>query len=51
MRSACESGWDFSSQWLKDSGKLESIITMHLLPVELNCLLYRLEKTLCLSEG
>lgn len=49
LRAACESGWDFSSRWLKDPEKLESIISTHILPVDLNCLLYQLERTLCLA--
>lgn len=46
LRAACESGWDFSSRWLADGQNLESIITTELIPVDLNCLLYQLEKTL-----
>lgn len=40
VRSACESGWDFSSRWFSDSQNLSSIITCDILPVDLNCLLY-----------
>ncbi len=46
LRAAAESGWDFSSRWLKDEHQLASIRTCDLLPVDLNCLLYFLEKTL-----
>jgi len=46
LRAAAESGWDFSSRWLTDEHKLASIRTCDLLPVDLNCLLYFLEKTL-----
>lgn len=46
IRAAAESGWDFSSRWLADSMKLETIRTTEILPVDLNCLLYFLEKTL-----
>jgi alpha,alpha-trehalase len=45
LRSAAESGWDFSSRWLKD-GSLSSIQTTSLVPVDLNCLLYHLELTI-----
>jgi alpha,alpha-trehalase len=45
-RAACESGWDFSSRWLDADGSLLTIHTTHLLPVDLNCLLYNLENTL-----
>lgn len=43
IRSACESGWDFSSRWLRDPQDLASIHTLDILPVDLNCLLWRLE--------
>ena len=43
LRAACESGWDFSSRWLADGTSLGSIETTHILPVDLNCLMYKLE--------
>jgi alpha,alpha-trehalase len=43
IRAACESGWDFSSRWLDESGKLESIRTTEIVPVDLNCLLWYME--------
>ena len=43
IRSACESGWDFSSRWLRESTQLDSIFCGDILPVDLNCLLYSLE--------
>ena len=46
LRAAAESGWDFSSRWLGDGRKLESIRTVDIVPVDLNSLLYRLELTL-----
>ena len=46
IRATCESGWDFSSRWLKDEASLKSIHTTEILPVDLNCLLYHLEATL-----
>ena len=46
LRAAAESGWDFSSRWLSDAQDLSSIQTCDLIPVDLNCLLYFLEKTL-----
>lgn len=46
LRAAAESGWDFSSRWLADEQHLATIKTCDLLPVDLNCLLYFLEKTL-----
>jgi len=46
LRAAAESGWDFSSRWLKDPHRLETIHTTDILPVDLNALLYHLEQTL-----
>lgn len=46
IRAACESGWDFSSRWFKDGLTLESIHTTDIIPVDLNCLLYALEKNI-----
>jgi alpha,alpha-trehalase len=46
IRSACESGWDFSSRWFADGQTMASIQTADLVPVDLNCLLARLEYTL-----
>ncbi len=46
LRSACESGWDFSSRWLDDNKNLEKIRAADILPVDLNSLLYFLEKTI-----
>lgn len=46
LRTCAESGWDFSSRWLEDGKSLESIHITDIIPVDLNCLLYYLEKTL-----
>ncbi|MBA6348199.1 alpha,alpha-trehalase TreF [Colwellia sp. BRX8-3] len=46
IRAACESGWDFSSRWLGDENSLASIRTTRILPVDLNCLLYKQEELL-----
>jgi len=44
IRAACESGWDFSSRWLRDPKDLSTIHTTDILPIDLNCLLWHLEK-------
>jgi alpha,alpha-trehalase len=46
IRAACESGWDFSSRWLKDGETLASIHTIDILPIDLNALLYKVEHDL-----
>ena len=42
LRSGAESGWDFSSRWLKNNNNLDSIHIIDLLPIDLNCLIYKL---------
>lgn len=46
LRSGAESGWGFSSRWLKDYDNLYSIHTTDIVPVDLNSLLHHLEMTL-----
>ncbi|WP_313375962.1 trehalase family glycosidase [Chishuiella sp.] len=46
IRSACESGWDFSSRWFSDYKTIETITTLNILPVDLNSLLFNLEDLL-----
>ncbi len=40
IRAAAESGWDFSSRWLRDPRSLGSIETTQIIPVDLNSLLF-----------
>ncbi|MBX5438227.1 MAG: alpha,alpha-trehalase TreA [Thermoflavifilum sp.] len=49
IRAAAESGMDFSSRWFADNQHLGTIITTDLVAVDLNCLLYHLEKTIAKS--
>jgi alpha,alpha-trehalase len=46
LRAAAASGWDFSSRWMDDPKKLSTIRTTSIVPVDLNALMYHLEKTL-----
>jgi alpha,alpha-trehalase len=46
IRSACESGWDFSSRWCVRPDELTSIHTCEILPIDLNCLIFHLETTI-----
>lgn len=43
LRAAAASGWDFSSRWFADKKNIASIQTTSIIPVDLNCLLYKLE--------
>lgn len=43
IRSAAESGWDFSSRWFDDPMDIHTIQTTDIIPIDLNCLLYELE--------
>lgn len=49
LRSGAESGWDFSSRWFKVAKDLSTIRQTDIIPVDLNCLIYHLEKTLGLA--
>jgi alpha,alpha-trehalase len=44
LRAGAESGWDYSSRWLTDPGRLTSIRTTDIVPVDLNSLLWALER-------
>jgi len=46
LRAGGESGWDFSSRWFADNRTLATIDVTSLVPVDLNALLYGLERTL-----
>lgn len=51
LRAGCESGWDFSSRWLRDGKSLYTIHTTDIIPPDLNALLYQLEMTLSRAFG
>jgi alpha,alpha-trehalase len=46
LRAAAASGWDFSSRWMDNPTQLGTVRTTSIVPVDLNALLYQLEKTL-----
>jgi alpha,alpha-trehalase len=46
LRAAAESGWDFSSRWFADGKQLATIHTTDFVPIDLNSLLYQLERTI-----
>ena len=45
-RATAESGWDFSSRWMRDPKDLRTLETTELLPVDLNSLLYNAERVI-----
>jgi alpha,alpha-trehalase len=45
-RATAESGWDFSSRWMRDPKDLRTLETTDLIPVDLNALLYNAERTI-----
>ena len=46
LRAGAESGWDYSSRWFVGEGGLETIQTTAMVPVDLNALLYGLERAI-----
>ena len=46
LRSGATSGMDFSSRWFEDGENLTTIRTTDIIPVDLNSLLFNLEKTI-----
>ncbi len=49
IRAAAESGWDFSSRWMADGRSLATLRTTGIAPVDLNSLLFGLERAI--AEG
>jgi len=45
-KATAESGWDFSSRWMRDPKDLRTLETTDLIPVDLNSLLYHAERTI-----
>ncbi len=45
-RATAESGWDFSSRWMRNPKDLRTLETTDLIPVDLNSLLYNTECTI-----
>lgn len=51
IRAACESGWDFSGRWFEDGQDISTIHSLDLCPIDLNCLLWHLEKLISECYG
>lgn len=49
IRAAAESGWDFSSRWFADGKNMGTIHTTDMVEVDLNCLLYNLERSIAMG--
>ncbi|MDG2521980.1 alpha,alpha-trehalase TreF [Caulobacter segnis] len=46
LRAGAESGWDFSARWLADGKSLHTIQTTAFVPVDLNSLMYGMERAI-----
>ena len=46
LRAGAASGWDYSSRWLRDAGRLASIRTTQFIPIDLNAFLFKLESAI-----
>jgi alpha,alpha-trehalase len=46
VAAGAESGWDFSSRWFSDRHNISRIATTNIIPVDLNAILCRVERTL-----
>lgn len=46
LRAGAESGWDFSARWLGDGKTLATIRTTRIVPVDLNSLMYGMERAI-----
>lgn len=51
LRAGAESGWDYSSRWLADGRTLATIETGNVVPVDLNALLWGLERAIARRAG
>ena len=46
LRAGAESGWDYSSRWMRDPSDLKTLEVIDVAPVDLNSLMYNLERTI-----
>ena len=51
IRATAESGWDFSSRWFADGHSLGTVETTAIIPVDLNSLLFGLERAIAAGCG
>ncbi|MGV4230807.1 alpha,alpha-trehalase [Citrobacter portucalensis] len=50
LRSTAASGWDFSSRWMDNPNQLGTLRTTSIVPVDLNALMYKMEKMIALAS-
>lgn len=50
LRAGAASGWDFSSRWFADGKTIATIQTTAIAPVDLNCLLYKMEMVIATAK-
>ncbi|MFW0767130.1 alpha,alpha-trehalase [Trabulsiella odontotermitis] len=50
LRSAAASGWDFSSRWMDNPQQLGTIRTTSIVPVDLNALMFKMEKMIAAAS-
>ncbi|HEX7380552.1 MAG TPA: alpha,alpha-trehalase TreF [Nevskiaceae bacterium] len=50
-RAGAACGWDFSSRWFDDPQDMATIRTTEILPIDLNCFLYKLETVIAELSG
>ncbi|WOL07523.1 putative trehalase [Canna indica] len=46
VASTAESGWDFSSRWMRNSSDLTTLATTTIIPVDLNAFIYMMESSI-----
>ena len=46
LRAGAESGWDYSSRWMRNPSDLRTLEVIDLAPIDLNSLLYHAERTI-----
>ena len=51
LRAGACSGWDYSSRWFANPDKISTIQVLDIAPVDLNCLILHLEKTIAKANG
>ncbi|KAL6642811.1 hypothetical protein ACP70R_020992 [Stipagrostis hirtigluma subsp. patula] len=48
VASTAESGWDFSSRWMRNSTDMTTLVTTFIIPVDLNTYLFKMERDIAI---